>query len=66
MSMSSSGTNIDILTITDVRTVTDGIADFSNINPTNNIDINSLTEADITTIQTNLMTILYNFMGITI
>lgn len=65
MSMSSSGTNIDILTITDVRTVTDGIADFSNINPTNNIDINSLTEADITTIQTNLMTILYNFMGIT-
>ena len=64
MAISSSGSNIDVLTVTDTKTVTDGVADFSNINPTNNIDINSLTENDITTIQTNLMTILYNFMGI--
>ena len=64
MAISSYGSNIDILTVTDTKTVTDGVADFSNINPTNNIDINSLTETDITTIQTNLMTILYNFMGI--
>ena len=64
MAISSYGSNIDVLTVTDTKTVTDGFADFSNINPTNNIDINSLTETDITTIQTNLMTILYNFMGI--
>ena len=64
MAISSYGSNIDVLTVTDTKTVTDGVADFSNINPTNNIDINSLTETDITTIQTNLMTILYNFMGI--
>lgn len=64
MAISSYGNNIDVLTVTDTKTVTDGVADFSNINPTNNIDINSLTETDITTIQTNLMTILYNFMGI--
>ena len=66
MAISSYGSNIDVLTVTDTKTVTDGVADFSNINPTNNIDINSLTETDITTIQTNLMTILYNFMGIAI
>ena len=64
MAISSYGSNIDVLTVTDTKTVTDGVADFSNINPTNNIDINSLTDEDITTIQTNLMTILYNFMGI--
>ena len=64
MAISSYGSNIDVLTVTDTKTVTDGVADFSNINPTNNIDINSLTETDVTTIQTNLMTILYNFMGI--
>ena len=66
MAISSSGSNIDVLTVTDTKTVTDGVADFSNINTTNNIDINSLTETDITTIENNLMTILYNFMGITI
>ena len=66
MAISNSGVNIDLLTLTDTKTVTDGIADFSNINTTNNIDINSLTETDITTIENNLMTILYNFMGITI
>ena len=64
LAIQSYGSNIDVLTVTDTKTVTDGVADFSNINPTNNIDINSLTETDITTIQTNLMTILYNFMGI--
>ena len=53
MAISNSGVNIDLLTLTDTKTVTDGIADFSNINTTNNIDI-------------NIMTILYNFMGITI
>mgnify|MGYP001853173768 FL=1 len=66
MAISNSGVNIDLLTLTDTKTVTDGIADFSNINTTNNIDINSLTETDITTIENNLMTILYDFMGITI
>lgn len=66
MAISNSGVNIDLLTLTDTKTVTDGVADFSNINTTNNIDINSLTETDITTIENNLMTILYNFMGITI
>ena len=66
MAISNSGVNIDVLTVTDTKTVTDGVADFSNINTTNNIDINSLTETDITTIENNLMTILYNFMGITI
>ena len=58
MAISNSGVNIDLLTLTDTKTVTDGIADFSNINTTNNIDINSLTETDITTIENNLMTIL--------
>lgn len=66
MIMSVEGTEIDVLTLTDTKTVTDGVADFSNINPTNNIDINSLTETDITTIQTNLMAIIYNIMGFTI
>lgn len=66
MAISNSGVKIDLLTLTDTKTVTDGVADFSNINTTNNIDINSLTETDITTIENNLMTILYNFMGITI
>ena len=66
MAISNSGVNIDLLTLTDTKTLTDGVADFSNINTTNNIDINSLTETDITTIENNLMTILYNFMGITI
>lgn len=66
MAISNSGVKIDLLTLTDTKTVTDGVADFSNINTTNNIDINSLTETDITNIQNNLMTILYNFMGITI
>ena len=66
MAISNSGVKIDVLTVTDTKTVTDGVADFSNINTTNNIDINSLTETDITTIENNLMTILYNFMGITI
>ena len=56
MAISNSGVNIDLLTLTDTKTVTDGIADFSNINTTNNIDINSLTETDITNIQNNLMT----------
>ena len=66
MAISNSGVNIDLLTLTDTKTLTDGVADFSNINTNNNIDINSLTETDITTIENNLMTILYNFMGITI
>lgn len=66
MIMSVEGTEIDVLTLTDTKTVTDGVADFSSINPTNNIDINSLTETDITTIQTNLMAIIYNIMGFTI
>ena len=66
MAISNSGVNIDLLTLTDTKTLIDGVADFSNINTTNNIDINSLTETDITTIENNLMTILYNFMGITI
>ena len=66
MGMTSSGINLDIISLTDVKTVTENTADFSNINTTNNIDVNSLTETDITNIQNNLMTILYNFMGITI
>lgn len=66
MGMTSSGVNLDFISLTDVKTVTENIADFSNINTTNNIDVNSLTETDITTIENNLMTILYNFMGITI
>ena len=66
MIMSVEGTEIDVLTLTDTKTVTDGVADFSSINPTNNIDMNSLTETDITTIQTNLMDIIYNIMGFTI
>ncbi len=66
MGMTSSGINLDIISLTDVKTITENTADFSNINTTNNIDVNSLTETDITTIENNLMTILYNFMGITI
>lgn len=64
IAISSSGTNIDILSLTDVRTITDNVANFDNIDTTNNIDINSLTETDMTTIQNNLMIVLYNFMGI--
>ena len=63
MAISNSDVNIDLLTLTDTKTLTDGVADFSNINTTNNIDINSLTETDITTIENNLMTILYHGTG---
>ncbi len=66
MSMNSSGTNIDILTLTDIKTITEGVADFANINTTNNININNLTDGDITLIENNLMTILYNYLGINI
>ena len=64
IAISSSGTNIDILSLTDIRTITDNVANFDNIDTTNNIDINNLTETDMTTIQNNLMIALYNFMGI--
>ena len=64
IALSINGSSVDILTATDNKTITDGVADFSNIDTTNNISVNNLTEADITTIENNLMTILYNFMGI--
>ena len=62
--MAVSGTPINVMTVNDTRTITENTADFSNINTTNNININNLTETDITNMQNNLMTILYNFMGI--
>lgn len=65
IAISSSGTNIDILSLTDIKTITDIVANFDNIDTTNNIDINNLTETDMTTIQNNLMIVLYSFMGIT-
>ena len=64
MALSSNGSNMDIIKVTDTKQITENAADFSNINPTNNVDINSLTEEDLTTIENNLMTIFYNFMGI--
>ena len=66
VSMSTNGSNIDIIKITDTKTITEGVADFTNINTTNNVNINNLTETDITNMQNNLMTILFNFMGIAI
>ena len=66
ISMLTSGTNIDIIKVTDTKTITEGVADFTNINTTNNVNINNLTEEELTMIETNLMTVLYNFMGITI
>ena len=63
MALSSNGSNIDIIKVTDTKQIIENTADFSNINPTNNIDINSLTEEDLTTIENNLTTILYNFIG---
>ena len=66
IAISSSGTNIDILSLTDIKTITDNVANFDNIDTTNSIDINNLTETDMTTIQNNLMIVLYSFMGITI
>lgn len=65
IAISSSGTNIDILSLTDIKTITDNVANFDNIDTTNSIDINNLTETDMTTIQNNLMIVLYSFMGIT-
>ena len=65
IAISSSGTNIDILSLTDIKTITDTVANFDNIDTTNSIDINNLTETDMTTIQNNLMIVLYSFMGIT-
>ncbi len=62
--MNINGTPINFMNITDTKTITENNADFSNINTTNNINANDLTEEDITAIQNNLMTILYNFMGI--
>ena len=62
--MSVNGTPVNVMNITDTKTITENNADFSNINTTNNINANDLTEEDITAIQNNLMTILYNFMGI--
>ena len=64
IAISSSGTNIDILSLTDIKTITDNVANFDNIDTTNSIDINNLTETDMTTIQNNLMIVLYSFMGI--
>ena len=66
ISMLTSGTNIDIIKVTDTKTITEGVADFTNINTTNNVNINNLTEEELTMIETNLMTVLYNFMGIAI
>lgn len=64
MNIASNGTTIDILEVNDTKQITTGTADFSNINTTNNISVNSLTEEDITNIENNLMIILYNYFGL--
>lgn len=66
ISISTNGTNIDILNLVDTKTITEGVADFSNINTTNNVNINNLNEEDITTIEDNLITIIYSYFGMSI
>lgn len=59
-------TEYPLLEVTDIQNITEGEnVDFSNIDTSNNINVNSLTETDITTIENNLMTILYNYFGAT-
>ncbi len=64
INMSDSINTINVFTLTDIRETKENEANFSNIDTTNSIDINSLTETDISTIETNLMTVIYNIMGI--
>ncbi|HIS37886.1 MAG TPA: hypothetical protein IAB45_00040 [Candidatus Onthousia faecavium] len=55
---------ITFLTLSDTCNITDGVADFSNINTTDSINLNDLTEEDLTTIQNRLMVVLYNYLGL--
>ena len=66
LSIANSGTSYDLISINDTQTIISNEADFSNINTTNNVNINDLTDEEITTIQNNLAIILYRFMGYSI
>ena len=58
-------TEYSLLEATDIQNITEEEnVDFSNIDTSNNINVNNLTETDITTIENNLITVLYNFIGI--
>ena len=65
VSLTANNDSMDVLTITDTKQVLENTADFTDIDTTNSININDLTEEDITTIQNNLTTIFYNIMGFT-
>ena len=65
VSLTANNDSMDVLTITDTKQVLENTADFTDIDTTNTININDLTEEDITTIQNNLTTIFYNIMGFT-
>ena len=66
LSLTTNGINFDLMSINDTQTIISNEADFSNINTTNNVNINNLTNEEITTIQNNFAIILYRFMGYSI
>lgn len=66
LSVMASGSSISMFKLADNATIEENTANFANINPTNNISIDSLTETDIATIQNNFMTLLYNYLGYSI
>ena len=63
LSVTASGSNISMFKLVDNAVIEENMANFANINPANNISIDNLTDIDITTIQNNFMTLLYNYLG---
>ena len=66
LSIIGGDTTIDLITLSDSNTTTDGVADFGNIDTTNSVSSSLLTDADMTTIQNNLLVIMSKLMGVTI
>lgn len=66
MSLIGNNTNMDILSIKDEKTVVNDVAEFNDIDTSNSVNINDLTDEDIANIENNLMTIIYNMMGVSI
>ncbi len=63
INLMTNNTEIKIININDSGMITNGIADFSNVNTSNNVNIDNLSDIDMATIENNLMTVLYNFIN---
>ena len=62
----TNNTNVDILKITDVKNIKNNIANFPNIDTSNSINLNKLTEEQINTIENSLMGILYKYLDVNV